>query len=326
MENVKKMISMKNSGLRYINNQTFVAFLVLIGLFVLGQILAPGFASFEHIMTILSLASFLGLIAMGQMIVILSGGEGIDLSVGSTISLSAVVAANVLQGQDGNLWLALLSMLFVGIFFGTINGIGIAYFKIPPLVMTLAMASVIQGVSLVYTNGQPKGGASEILKSIGVGRWGLIPKVIVVWFIFGMITVIIFNYFKQGRVLLGVGENSKTAELSGVNTRRVRMTAYILCSVMAAVGGFVLLGYTGTAYLDIGSPYIMPSIAAVVIGGVSLRGGKGGYLGVAVGGLILTTLSSILLTLRMGEGGRQLVYGVVLLLLLTLYSRQKNGK
>lgn len=299
---------------------------LLAGLFLLGQLLAPGFIATEQIMTILSLSSFLGILALGQTIVIVSGGEGIDLSIGALVSLSSVIAAQIIDKEAANLPMALLTVLVVGFLLGLMNGVGVTYFKIPPLVMTLAMSSVVQGIALVYTGGQPKGGASEFLKTLGTGRTGPFNNILFVWTLLAAVAIFLLQRTRMGKVLYGVGSNPVTATLSGANSSLVKMIAFAACGAVSALGGLLLLGYTGTAYLDIGSAYLMPTVAAVVIGGISLAGGKGGYTGVVIGTITLTTLSSLLLALRMGEGGRQVVYGLVLLLLLTAYSRKQTDK
>ncbi len=308
-----------------IKNKAVQAFLIAIILFAVGELMAKGFANFEHIMTILSLSSYLGIIALGQGIVIIGGGEGIDLSVGAMVSISTVIGAQIMNGENSNILIAVMAVMLTGLIIGLVSGLSISYLKIPPLVMTMAMASVIQGLSLAYSGGQPKGRAAQALKFIGTGRIGAVSNIVIVWGgIVIIIAVVYLTKTKYGKILYGVGENNVVAELSGANSRLVRALSYGLCGMISGLGGILLLGYTGTAYLDIGSAYVMPSIAAVVIGGVSLAGGLGSYLGVVGGAIILTTLSSLLLTLRMGEGGRQLVYGLVLLVLLYFYARKKD--
>ena len=296
---------------------------LLAGLFLLGQVLAPGFLAAEQIMTILSLSSFLGILALGQTLVILSGGEGIDLSIGAMVSLSSVMAAQIIDKQTANLPLACLLVVAAGFVVGGVNGLGVTVFRIPPLVMTLAMSSILQGVALVYTGGQPIGGASELLRTIGTGRTGPFSNMLFVWLLLASLSILFLRRTRLGSVLYGVGCNPVTASLSGANSRMVRTMAFAACGAISALGGVLLLGYTGTAYLDIGSAYVMPTVAAVVIGGISLAGGSGGYMGVVIGTITLTTLNSLLLALKMGEGGRQVVYGLVLLLLLTAYSRKQ---
>jgi ribose transport system permease protein len=195
----------------------------------------------------------------------------------------------------------------------------------PPLVMTMAMGSVIQGLTLIYTEGQPKGRTAELLQAIGTGRTLDIPHILIAWIVIAAIAIILLSKTKWARLLYGIGENDLTARLSGARTKVIRMIIYGLSGAISALAGLFLLGYTGTAYLDIGSKYVMPSVAAVVIGGVSMEGGKGKYAGVIAGAIVLTTLSSILVSLNTGEGGRQIVYGMVLLILLAMYSKRKKN-
>jgi ribose transport system permease protein len=307
-----------------LNNKTVMAFVIAFGLYLAGGILSPGFFDIAHVMNILNLASFLGIVALGQTIVILSGSEGIDLSVGAVISLSSVMCSQIINMANDRLIPALAITLIVGFIVGTFNGIGVSVFKIPPLVMTLAMSSVVQGFSLVFTQGQPKGKASDILAALGSGRTGIVSNMLILWVIITIIAVYLLSNTRPGKVLYGIGANNMTAELSGARTKYVRIFAYSISAMISAFAGFLLLGYTGTAYLDIGSMYVMPSVAAVVIGGISLSGGYGSYLGAVGGAIVLTILNSILVSLHSGEGGRQIVYGLMILVVLAFYMRRNE--
>ena len=306
-------------------SKTVTAFVIAIGLYLVGGIISPGFLQFSHLTNVLSLSAYLGIIALGQTIVIISGKEGIDLSVGSIISLTVCMAAQMMNGENGNIWFAAIIVIAVGFGLGCVSGVGVSFFGMPPLVMTLAMGSVIQGLTLIYTGGQPKGKSAELMQIIGTGRTADIPHILIVWIIIAAIAIVLLSRTKWARLLYGIGENDLTARLSGARTKVIRMIAYGLSGAIAAIAGLFLLGYTGTAYLDIGSKYVMPSIAAVVIGGVSMEGGKGKYAGVIAGAIVLTTLSSILVSLNTGEGGRQIVYGLVLLVLLGMYAKRKKN-
>lgn len=310
---------------QFISSKTTISFLLVIALFLFGGVVSSGFLELKHVMNILGLSSFLGIIALGQTIVILSGMEGLDLSVGAVASLASVMAAKIMVSSNENILIALLVVLVTGFIIGTINGIGVSYFKIPALVMTLAMSSVVAGFALVYTNGQPTGGASPALVSIGAGRVGPLSIMFIIWIAISVLGVFCLHKLRWGYKLYGTGSNNVTAKLSGVNTGLIQMFAYSLSGIISAIAGVFLLGYTQMPYLDIGSVYVMPSIAAVVIGGVTLAGGKGNYWGVFAGAIVLTTLNSILVTLRLGEGGRQVVYGIVILLVLSMYSIKKRN-
>ena len=254
------------------NNRVAMAYIVAVLLVVLGGMINPKFLHLNHLLNILSLSSFLGIVVLAQTIVVLSGGEGIDLSVGSIISLSTVIASQVIDGRDARLLPAVLIVLCVGFTIGLVNGAGVSFLRIPPLVMTLAMASVVQGIALVYTQGQPKGRASEILVAAGSGRTGPFPNVLFIWIVVIAAAVIVLQKTRTGKILYGTGENELTAELSGIRTKNIRFLVYGFSGMISAFAGICLLGYTGTSYLDLGSAYIMPTVAAAVIGGVALSG------------------------------------------------------
>jgi ribose transport system permease protein len=270
------------------------------------------------------LSAFLGVIALGQMLVIVAGGEGLDLSVGATASFCAVLASQNLQGQDVRFLPVLLMVMLTGVIVGMVNGIGAAYLRIPPLVLTLGVASAVQGLAIVVSNGQPSGSANGFLVTMASGKLGAIPYIVIIWLIIGAGGLFCLRRTKYGRLLYGLGENELVARFSGVNARFLRMLAYVASGLLAALAGLFLLGYTQTPYLDIGSSYSLPSIIAVIMGGVSLKGGEGSYIGVIAGSIILTTVTSILITLKMGEGGRQIVYGLMLLVLLVTYARTER--
>ncbi len=318
-------VSMARKARNLSGHKVLIAYVLVVLIFIAGQLISPGFGEFSNMMNVLNISALLGFVALAQMLVIVSGGEGIDLSVGAMASLGAVMSSQIINGMDGNLLLAIVIVLIAGFIVGCVSGIGISYFKVPPLVMTLAMASVIQGVSLVYTNGQPKGMASPLLKELGTGRTAGIPNLVILWAILALILTVVLVRTKWGKLLYGLGTNQLTMELSGVRTRVVRTVVYGASGAIAAISGMMLLSYTGTAFLDIGSSYVLPTIIAVVIGGIALTGGLGSYNGTVAGAILLTTLSSILVTLKMSEGGRQMIFGGILLLLLIVYGRQKSS-
>ncbi|TFG63926.1 MAG: ABC transporter permease [Spirochaetales bacterium] len=306
-----------------VSNKLTIAAAAVIVLFVFGEIISPGFLSFGHVMSMLRLAVFLGIVALGQSLVVMAGGEGIDLSVGSVLSLGVVIASSLLNGKNGNIPAALAGAIGAGFVIGLVNGFGVSYIGIPPLIMTLAMASVVEGLSLIYTGGYPSGNAPPLLESLGNGRIVGIPYVVMLWVI--IIAAATFLLFRKrwGSVLFGVGSNSITAELSGINVKRFRMFVYGICSAITGFAGFLVLGYTGTPYLNLGAPYLMSSIAAVAVGGISLSGGSGSYVGAAIGCILLITLSSILVALQTTEAVRQIVYGSLLFIIVVAYTKRR---
>ena len=301
-----------------------ISFYAIILLFVLGEIILPGFISFSHVMSVLRLSVFLGIVALGQTLVVISGNEGVDLSVGSVLSIGVVLSAYFLNGQNINIPKALLLTPAVGLGFGLVSGLAISYIEIPPIIMTLAMASVVEGTSLIITKGFPTGNAPPFLEVIGNGKIFDIPYLILVWIVLIILSSLVLKKTKWGNILYGVGSNSLTAELSGVMVKRFRVFVYGICGAIAALAGLFLLSYTGTPYLNLGATYTMPSIASLAIGGISLAGGNGNYIGAVTGCIILTTLNSILVALRTTEAVRQITFGLLLLILIIAYTGRRK--
>ena len=311
--------------LGWVRNPVGRATLIALGLLVIGQLLSPGFASYGQVVNILRISALLGIIAAAQTLVIISGNEGIDLSVGVLVSLGAVMTAQLTGGSDAMLPAALPVVAFAGLLVGTVSGLGITLLRIPPLVMTLGMAAVVQGYILVFTQGQPKGRVTPLLQTLVSERWVVgIPGLIFVWLVFTVLMLFALSRTGFGRALYALGTNREAARLSGLSVGRMTVLVYALAGLIAVFGGVVLLGHTNTAYLDIGSRYLLPSIAAVVVGGTTLTGGRGGYLGTVVGAIVLSILEALLVTLNIQEFGRQIIYGLTLIVLLTAYGRQQR--
>ena len=304
-----------------------IAFLLIIFLFVLGEITVSNFLSIGQILLTVKLASFIALFGLCQMVVIAGGGSGLDLSVGYTATMTAVFTASIMDGQNANLWLAVLVALGLGIAVGLANGVLTAYFKLPPLVVTLAMANILQGVINVYTAGRNiTGRPSPVLKIIAAKSTGIFPNILFILLIVTPIVMIILSRTKWGLKLFGSGTNETAAYLSGVNVKLVRCTAFVLCGVLASLIGLLLLGNMGIAFKDMGSNYVMPSIAAAVVGGVSLAGGDGNYLGVILGAIFLQTLTNLLVALGWGDAGKWTGFGIVLFILLIVYVRNRRSR
>jgi ribose transport system permease protein len=305
-------------------NPPLIALLLAMGLFALGGVLRPGFASFELAVNILRLAAFLGIIAAGQTLVIISGGEGIDLSVGAVVTLGAIIVFRIVDGRDELVLPALTLALAAGALIGAINGLGITLLRIPPLVMTLGMTGVVQGLILAVTRGQLEGGAAPLMNRLIAGELVFgIPGVLLIWLLIGAGLWLLLERTTYGKQLFAIGVNRTTARLSGVNVPAVVVATYTLSGMLAALGGFMLLGFAQNVFLNLGNPYTLPSVAAVVVGGTLLAGGVGSYFGTMAGAIVLTIIASLLTTLQMPEFARQIVYGVILLLLLSVYGRQR---
>ena len=314
-------ILLKNENLF---NPITVALTLIIILFFLGNFISPGFASPNQIISLLIVASLLGIISAGQNLVILGGREGIDLSGGGVVSIAAVVGGYVMDGSNAAILPAVVVTLSVGALIGLINGIGVTFIKIPPLVMTLGMLGVLQGLLVVVRNGVPSGNAAPFLVHFATKPFlNTFPGILWLWLIITLFLVFLLKHTVYGLRIYAIGTNEKAAKMTAVPVELIRVSLFVLSGMFAALAGICLLGYSGSSFANVGEQYILPSIIAVVFGGTSLAGGKGGYVGTALGAILLIILQSILITIRIDESGRQMIFGATLLLLMVFYGRGK---
>jgi ribose transport system permease protein len=306
------------------------AVLLAVGLFLLSGLLPNGFGNNPEVavpqaLTIIRIAVFLGIIAAGQTLVIIGGGEGIDLSIGAVVTLTAIITYSIANGKNENVLPALLVVLLVGAAIGFLNGAGITFLKISPLVMTLGMAGLVSGMILVITQGNVSGSVAPAMTQLIARPVFLgIPGAIVIWIIFGLLMWLLLERTAFGKHLFAIGTNRVTARLSGVNVTRMVLGTYALAGLLAGLGGFLVVGNTGVVHIRIGDPFLFPSIAAVAVGGTLLSGGKGSYWGTMAGALVLTLITSLLTTMQMPESVRRMVLGATLLIMISIYGRQRG--
>lgn len=306
----------------FLRQPLVVALILIAALLWLGDTLSPGFASGQQILRLLIVAALLGIVAAGQNLVILGGREGIDLSVGGVVSLSAIIAGNLMAGENGGIPLAILACIVTGAFFGLLNGIGVTLLRIPPLVMTLGMLGVLQGLLVVVRQGIPSGRAAPALADF-VSRTFLfgLPGILWLWLVIGLVMAFLLNRTVFGHRVYAIGSNEQAAFMAGVPVRAIRIALFVLSGAFAAIAGICLLGYSGSSFANVGEQYMLASIIAVVFGGTPLSGGKGGYTGTMAGAFLLVILQSILTTVNIDESGRQMVFGATLLVLMLFYGR-----
>ena len=308
---------------QYMGNAQVMVYVILLALLLLAQVLSPGYLKPSHVAGILRLASFMGIAAIGQNLTILTGG--IDLSIANTITFANIIGAQLMMGRDENIWKALLAVIAMGLVIGAVNGTGVRLLKIPPFIMTLGVGTVVQGIFLIYTKGAPKGNAAPLLKSIcGQSMFGIVSGIVILWLVFAVVAVAVLKKTPYGRKIYSVGINEQAARFSGIHTGTMIFSVYMLSAVIAAVAGFLLVGYTGTSFLDVGTSYNTKTIAAVIIGGTAISGGKGGYLGTVAGAIFMTVLDDFLTIVSIPEAGRQIMQGAIILLLVFIYSREKK--
>ena len=304
-----------------------IALLLIVFLFVLGQVTVSNFLSLPQILLTVKLSAFIALFGLCQLIVIAGGGSGLDLSVGYAATVTAVLTASIMDGKNENLWMALLVAVGIGLVVGLLNGMLTAYVKLPPLVVTLAMSNILQGAINVYTAGRNiTGRPSPVLQILAAKSTGIFPNILLILIIVTPIAMVVLSRTKWGMMLFGAGANETAAHLSGVNVRRVRCVSFVMSGLVASLIGLLLVGNMGIAFKDMGSNYVMPSIAAAVVGGVSLTGGNGNYIGVILGAIFLQTLTNLLVALGWGDAGKWLGFGIVLFVLLIVYVSNRRRR
>jgi ribose transport system permease protein len=288
--------------------------------FVIGIELArPGTVTPVWASNIILFAAPLGILAAGQTLVMLAGG--IDLSVATVATASAYLMAthSALGGAP-----AVLCGLAVGVGVGLVNGVGIAILGVQPLVMTLGTGLMAQGLLIVYSQKllarAPR--VPEFILALGSGKLGgLVPFDLFLWGPIALLVLVGLRRTGFGRLVYAVGDNREACQLAGVRVWQVLLADYVLCGLLAAIAGLVVVGGTNAANMSLADVYLLPSVAAVVIGGTSIFGGRGSYAGSLIGALILTVLNSLLTLLDAPEPIKQILYGAIILLLAAAYTR-----
>jgi ribose transport system permease protein len=296
-----------------------------LALLLVGSLYSRNFLSAEYLLLQMQIASFLGVVATGVMLVILLGG--IDLSVPWVVTLGGVMSAAAAGwwGHAGE-WLAIPFGIGCGAVFGLVNGIGVAWLRVPSMIFTLGINAVAQGLIVVQTGGfAPQDRATPAMHAIATGRAVLgLPNALLVWIALGAAMLFLLHRTTFGRAIYAVGNSERAAYLSGVATRRVVVLCFVLAGACSAGAGVLLTGYSTKAYQAMGDAYLLPAIAAVVLGGTHILGGRGSYLGTVVGVLLITLLQSILSVMQIPEMGRQIIYGTVILAMLLVYGRGRR--
>lgn len=281
--------------------------------FITGTV-ESAFLSTNGLRNTLLQAAPLGILAGAQTILMLTGG--IDLSVTMIATGSAYVAAN--QSPNGAI-IAIALGIVVGLIAGSANGIGVSVFRVNPLIMTLAMSGILLGLFTAWTQTILQGSTQvgAFIKLIGAGSFmgNRFPYSVVVWALIAIVLIWLLRRSGWGRLIYAIGDNEVAVRLAGVRVWQVRISAYMAAGVLSSIAGILLAGRTGAVDLQLANAFLLPSVAAAVIGGTSIFGGVGGYTGTILGALILSVLNSMLTFLNVGQDIQQVVYGVIVLAL-----------
>jgi ribose transport system permease protein len=311
---------------RRIDPPVATAFGCIALLLALGSLYSTSFLSPEYLLQQLKVASFLGVIATGMMLVILLGQ--IDLSVPWVVAVGGMMSTAATGWGPTGEAIAIPFGILCGVGLGLANGIGVAYLRIPSMIVTLAVNAVAQGLMVVHTGGfSPQDSSSAAMRALATGdvAFGL-PNALLVWAAVGGAMVFLLTRTTFGRVVYGIGNRERAAYLSGIRTQRVVLIAFAIAGGLSAFGGVLLAGYASKAAQAMGDAYLLPAIAAVVLGGASILGGRGSYIGTVAGVILITLLQSILSVVQIEEAGRQVIYGAVIVAMLLLYGRERAAR
>lgn len=289
------------------------AYIALAILLVIGFFINHSFDSAAHLGNLVLLASFLIVVGFGQGITMLTGG--IDISIPYTMTMAAILVSKYAQTDHGSHTWLLLWPLGVCVLIGVANGLGIAVLKLPPIVMTLAMNTILTGIVLVLTSGSPGGSSPKFLTALMSDRvFGALPIVAIPLAAFVAAGIIVLARTTFGRRVYAVGNSARVARLSGINVNWITVCVYAVSGLCSGIAGLMLLGFAKQSFIGMGDAYLLPSIAAVVIGGTSALGGRGIYLGTVGGALLLEALTTVSGALFQSAADQDIVYGIIILL------------
>ncbi|MBZ9660069.1 ABC transporter permease [Mesorhizobium sp. ESP-6-4] len=293
--------------------------ILLIVLVAILQVLRPGIVNERWIANTAKFAIPLAILAGCQTMTMLTGG--IDLSVGTVATMSAFIMATQIVNQDPAV--AFLLAMLPAVLIGLVNGIGVGVFRVHPLIMTLGTSLIGTGFLQVYQRTVIASGARipDFLNWLGTGLTYGFPNALFLFVPVAVLIVFMLNRTGFGRLLYAVGDNERAARLSGVRYWQVITALYVLSSLLAGITGLLYIGLIKAPSLSLAEPLVLPSVAAAVIGGTSIFGGRGGYTGTIVGALILTVLTTLLTILQMPEGGRRILFGFIVLFVTAAYLR-----
>ena len=304
------------------DNQIGMALVISAVLFAVNIAINPASFNANTFGSIIALTLLLSFASAGQTLIMITGG--IDLSVGAVMSMAAIFTANTMAGQEGMMPMVIAQVIPMALIVGLINGIGVVKLKLPAMVITMCVSNVVTRLQYVYTQGLPTGTTSAFFtRTLQYRFFGVIPGMAVYAIVIFGIVLYILNRSRYGQQLFLTGNNKNAAYLAGVRSDMVEILAYVLGSVLAGIAGIIGAGYMNFVICQSLDSYTMMSIVAVVVGGTLLVGGKGSYLGTAVGALLIIVLSNCLSVLNSSDAVRSIIMGGVLILILAVYNKEK---
>jgi ribose/xylose/arabinose/galactoside ABC-type transport system permease subunit len=297
--------------------------LVLLLSVVILSFISDAFLTVNNLMNVLRQVSINGILAVGMTLVILTAG--IDLSIGSLMAVSAVIAASIVAGNPDAVFLALVAGIAASGVLGGVTGTMSTKLNVAPFIATLAMMTIARGIALIYTNGRPITIDSSAFRYLGQGYIGPVPVPVVIFALVTAIVSFILYKTKFGRYIYAVGGNENAANVSGIRVHRVKIWVYIINGALSGLAGILLASRISSGQPNSGLGYELDAIAAVVIGGTSLFGGRGTMLGTIVGVLIIGVINNGLNLLNVSSYWQQIIKGLIIAGAVILDQRAKRG-
>jgi ribose/xylose/arabinose/galactoside ABC-type transport system permease subunit len=303
---------------KQLRGQTVSIYIALIAVVVLFSVLSPTFLTASNFIIILRQVSSLGIMALGMMYVMLLGN--VDLSVGCSVSLLGIVMADCMVNKGFGIPTTILICIVLGLALGLLNGFVVTYCKIPSMIGTLGTSWIFKGISYTICNAQPIYGFPEKFSILGQGSIGPIPIPIILFVLCALLTSFILNKTTYGRTLYAVGSNEEAARLSGVNTKFMQMTSYVICAAFTVLAAIILLSRVNSGQPSTGVGQEMNVLTSIVLGGICFTGGDGQVSGSIAGVLVIGVLQNGLVMLGAGEYVQLMVKGLILLFALSIDS------
>lgn len=297
--------------------EQYGVYLTLVILLIISALITPNMFEKETLAVMFRQCAQLGIIAIGQTLVMLVAG--LDLSIGGVIVMTSMVVAEVSNGRNEMIPFAILIALIIGMLIGLANGLLITKRKVPPLVATLVMLFLLQGAQQAFTRGVPSGFVPEALGLVNKS-WGFLSIPLLLWLILNGLFLIILRRTSYGRRIYAVGSNPEAARLNGIPVNFIKISVYVLGSGLAVISGVILTGYVGYVDRFIATGLDLDSIAAAVVGGTSFFGGKGQLMGTIAGVMIIQILSTMVVLIGLDIETQFIIKGLVILAAVSLYS------
>lgn len=301
--------------------QTYMIIFIVLGLGLILSILSPHFMTLTNMMNVLRQISINGILAIGMTLVCLTGG--IDLSVGSILAFSGIIAAGLLRDTNFPYVIIIFIAVGTGAILGLYNGYFVAYWNAAPFVVTLSMMTIARGMTYVYSNGRPISNLPGDFLVIGKGNFLGLPIPFFILMVVFILTSILLTKLKFGRYIYAVGGNENAAMVSGINVKRIKMMVYVLSGITCGIAAIILTARVSAGLPTAGESYELDAIAATVIGGTSLSGGRGRLWGTIVGAILLGIVNNGLDLLNVSSFYQQIVKGLIILGAILIDSKRK---